>query len=54
MRLVDELTDKIENVKKENDKTDKSIEEMHLYLSQLKNEIDESLNNKHKALSEKK
>lgn len=48
---LDELVDRIRSVKRKNEKTDKNIEQMNTYLSDLKKKIDYNLNNKLKSSS---
>lgn len=52
IRRLDELVDRIRSVKKENEKTDKNIDQMNVYLTELKSKIDYSLTNKLKMVSD--
>lgn len=46
MKRLDELVNKISNIKKENEKIDISINKMHIQLSEAKKKIDYSLTNR--------
>lgn len=51
-RRLDELVDRIRSVRKENEKTDKNIDQINVYLFELKSKIDYSLTNKLKMVSD--
>lgn len=52
MRRLDELIDRIKNVKIENEKTDEDIEKTNDHLTELKRKIDHDLTDKLKSFSD--